>query len=145
MDEGLGVTASDIAGSHGGMLERNVSWVIPDSDDSAVPDICQAVVPDCNLNDVADAADVSGGTSADCNTNGIPDECDAGALCDFDVDGDVDDDDYTAFAGCLLGPAMDMQSVSPCGASCLQWFDANGDHRIDLYDFGFVQVNITSP
>jgi hypothetical protein len=30
---------------------------------------------DCNDNDVEDAIDLAGGTSADCNLNGIPDEC----------------------------------------------------------------------
>ena len=32
---------------------------------------------DCNLNGVADACDISSGTSADANTNGIPDECES--------------------------------------------------------------------
>src|SRR5205085_4304412 len=30
---------------------------------------------DCNVNGVADACDISDGTSADVNANGIPDEC----------------------------------------------------------------------
>lgn len=33
-------------------------------------------LPDCNNNGVADAVDISSGTSIDCNNNGIPDECD---------------------------------------------------------------------
>ncbi|MCK4658391.1 MAG: hypothetical protein KAV82_02625 [Phycisphaerae bacterium] len=33
-------------------------------------------LPDCNLNGVPDAEDISQGTSQDCNSNGTPDECD---------------------------------------------------------------------
>lgn len=145
MNEGFGTTTADIAGDYDAALGGDASWVVADSDDNDFLDICQVVVPDCNLNDVADAADVSGGTSADCNTNGAPDECDTGMLADYDVDGDVDDDDYAGFEACLFGPAMDMQSMSPCGASCLQWFDTNGDHRIDLFDFGYLQEHMSSP
>ena len=36
---------------------------------------------DCNLNGVADACDISSGTSADANTNAIPDECE-GPQCE---------------------------------------------------------------
>lgn len=57
----------------------------------------------------------------------------------------MDEDDYAGFEACLFGPAMDLRSVSPCGASCLQWFDANGDNRIDLYDFGYLQEHMSSP
>jgi hypothetical protein len=32
--------------------------------------------PDCNINSVDDAVDISGGTSDDCNSNAVPDECD---------------------------------------------------------------------
>jgi len=35
-----------------------------------------AGLDDCNGNDVIDAYDITGGTSADCNSNGVPDECD---------------------------------------------------------------------
>jgi len=43
-------------------------------------------IADCNGNGVADATDISNGTSADCNSNSIPDECDivGGLLEDFD-------------------------------------------------------------
>ncbi|MCH7573085.1 MAG: hypothetical protein IH891_09250, partial [Planctomycetes bacterium] len=34
------------------------------------------VGPDCNINCIEDAIDISTGSSQDCNTNGIPDECD---------------------------------------------------------------------
>ncbi len=38
---------------------------------------------DCNSNGIADAIDISNGTSQDCNTNGMPDECECeGANCD---------------------------------------------------------------
>ena len=40
--------------------------------------------PDCNGNGVADAEDISSGTSQDCNANGIPDECDIAAGLEFD-------------------------------------------------------------
>ena len=46
---------------------------------------------DCNGNNVHDADDIAGGTSADCNPNGVPDECepdcnDNGIPDDCDVD-----------------------------------------------------------
>ena len=58
------------------------------------------IVEDCNLNGVADALDISGGTSLDANVNGVPDECedcdDNGTLDPTDIAmgaADVDGDD----------------------------------------------------
>jgi len=42
---------------------------------------------DCNNNGVADAADISMGTSQDCNANAIPDECDIATGFSTDCDG----------------------------------------------------------
>ena len=45
-----------------------------DCNGNTIPDECE---PDCNSNDVADACDLSNGTSLDCNANDTPDECDS--------------------------------------------------------------------
>jgi hypothetical protein len=42
---------------------------------SADVTVCYHYELDCNDNDVPDAADIAGGTSADCNGDGVPDEC----------------------------------------------------------------------
>ncbi|UCG16739.1 MAG: hypothetical protein JSV19_01625, partial [Phycisphaerales bacterium] len=44
---------------------------------------------DCNGNNIADAQDISGGTSQDCNGNFIPDECDTTGGGSRDCNGDL--------------------------------------------------------
>ena len=43
------------------------------------------IFADCNGNGVADATDISGGTSQDCNENGVPDECDIAGGTSLDL------------------------------------------------------------
>ncbi|UCF34372.1 MAG: hypothetical protein JSV78_03530, partial [Phycisphaerales bacterium] len=57
---------------------------------------------------------------------------------DWDGDGDVDLDDYQEFPACLGGPAV------PLPAGC-EPFDGNLDDRVDLLDFGGLQVAFTGP
>lgn len=82
---------------------------------------------DCNRNGVPDAAETAGG-AGDCNRNGVPDVCEPAAaadsdadgiadLCesargDFDLDGDVDQDDFGHLQTCLAGQAA--QAVPAC-------------------------------
>jgi hypothetical protein len=57
----------------------------------------------------------------DCNENGVPDDCDA--LCDLDLDGDVDEADYGLFVQCfgtrdgdeLYNPCCDCDCTSAVG------------------------------
>jgi hypothetical protein len=51
---------------------------------------------------------------------------------DLDHDGDVDAQDFDAFAGCASGPTI---AVSPgCAAA-----DLDGDNDVDMDDFGILQ------
>lgn len=54
------------------------------------------------------------------------------APADFDIDGDVDGDDVSTFAGCSSGPAV------PVGANCAE-ADLDGDGDADQSDFGLIQ------
>ncbi|MCH7814090.1 MAG: hypothetical protein IID40_08725, partial [Planctomycetes bacterium] len=110
---------------------------------------------DCNTNGVADDCDVDCGapgctppcaTSADCNHNGIPDECDTIDNGDFDGDGTVDLDDYSAFADCMAGPDQDPQPASPgCINACLAAFDFDGDGDVDLMNGALFQAVFAGP
>jgi hypothetical protein len=71
-----------------------------DCDGNGTPDECQ---PDCNGNDVADACDITFGTSLDCQANGTPDECELGAR-DCNANGTPDDCDIA------LGTSRDCQA-----------------------------------
>ena len=100
---------------------------------------------DCNSNGVPDwqdIADCEGDPAcSDCNDNGLPDECDAIGGDDFDVDGDVDLDDYTALADCLAGPdETPTPSAAECVDACLAAFDADEDGDLDLADFAAFQT-----
>ncbi len=58
--------------------------------------------PDCNLNGVPDATDISNGTSDDVNGDGIPDECqDLACAGDTNCDGQVDFGDINSFVAAL--------------------------------------------
>ncbi len=63
---------------------------------------------------------------------------------DFDDDGDVDLDDYEAFAVCENGPGMlpmpDDPGVTTCVVDCLNAFDFDGDRDVDLQDFAVFQT-----
>jgi hypothetical protein len=83
---------------------------------------------DCNTNDSPDLCDIAKGTSLDENGDDIPDECDiAHSPADFDVDGDVDLDDYLAIHDCIDGP--DGGIMPDCDNK-----DFNGDETVDLID-----------
>jgi hypothetical protein len=56
------------------------------------------VADDCNLNDVPDASDISGGGSLDANSNGVPDECE-----DCNRNNVLDDAD-------ILGASQDLNA-----------------------------------
>ena len=95
---------------------------------------------DCNSNGVPDWQDIANCAGdpacSDCNGNGLPDECDAIDGGDFDVDGDVDVDDFAALAECLAGPG---ESPAPpaleCVDACLAAFDFDEDGDVDAGDF----------
>lgn len=63
---------------------------------------------------------------------------------DFDLDMDVDWDDYRAFAVCLFGPAElpqpDEPAVTTCEVECLNAFDFDDDRDVDLQDFAAFQT-----
>jgi hypothetical protein len=79
--------------------------------------------------------------SPDCNATGAPDECEVLGGGDFDIDGDVDLDDYEAFWNCLAGPAATPNpDPAHCSASCLATFDFYADADVDLHDFAGFQM-----
>ena len=95
---------------------------------------------DCNSNGVPDECDISGDPNIDCNGTGIPDECE-NLNGDYDADGDVDLDDYAAFADCLAGPELVPGITQPqCAAACKAAFDLDGDGDVDLADFAQLQI-----
>ena len=99
---------------------------------------------DCNSNGVPDWQDIANCVDdpdcMDCNENGLPDECDAIGGGDFDVDADVDLDDYAAFADCMAGAdATPAPVVAACATACLAAFDADDDGDVDLADFAEFQ------
>jgi hypothetical protein len=55
---------------------------------------------------------------------------------DCDGDGNVDADDWQAFASCLEGP----EASTPPGCRCA---DATGDGDVDLADFAAFQIMLT--
>ena len=100
---------------------------------------------DCNTNGVDDLDDIALGTSADCNCNSIPDECENLAGGDFDVDGDVDLDDFAKFLDCFAGPNALPDPVSPdCLDTCLNAFDFDDDTDVDMKDFALFQAVFSS-
>ena len=72
--------------------------------------------------------------SDDTNGNGIPDECEEDVPGDLDGDGDVDNDDFTIFAGCMNGP--DIPYPLDCDGA-----DLNVDGDVDVADFAEFQVH----
>ncbi|NOX60312.1 MAG: hypothetical protein GXP29_15840 [Planctomycetes bacterium] len=90
--------------------------------------------PDCNNNGVADAADITAGSSNDCTLNGIPDECEpdcnmnagpdscdiaAGSSMDCDADGIPDECNIDAGSAAPGGPFF-------CTTQCANDFNDNG-------------------
>jgi len=83
---------------------------------------------DCNNNSTPDLCDIATGFSTDTNGDRIPDECDVEhSPSDFDVDGDVDLDDYLAIHDCIDGPNGGI--IPGCDN-----MDFNGDETVDLID-----------
>jgi len=124
-----------------------------DYDLNSVPDECD---PDCNTNSVPDACDISCvtgncashplgcGVSLDCNSTGVPDECETIAAGDFDVDSDVDLDDFAAFVDCMAGPDTPPDpTASACVQACQDAFDWDDDNDVDLADFAEFQALFT--
>jgi len=105
---------------------------------------------DCNSNGVPDwqdIADCEGDPAcSDCNDNGLPDECDSISGGDFDADGDVDLDDYSAFAECMAGPEIPpTPPAAECSEACLDAFDHDSDSDVDLADFIEFQAVFAEP
>ena len=111
---------------------------------AGIQDLNTTTACDCQPNGVRDLCDIETGVSLDCNANTIPDECDTIDNGDFDGDGTVDLDDYSAFADCMAGPDQEPQPLSPeCINACRGAFDFNGDDDVDLIDFALYQTEFT--
>ena len=105
---------------------------------------CIVFENDCNGNGTLDECDIAGSTSTDCNANAVPDECETIGGGDFDNDGDVDLDDFCAFADCMAGPGiLPAPALPDCVAACLDTFDFDSDNDVDLTDFGGLQEVFT--
>lgn len=75
---------------------------------------------DCNANGVADALDVSAGTSTDCNANLIPDECDLAAGTVDDCNGNQVIDSCEVAAGSV--PDVNVNGIpDSCEIVTLSW------------------------
>ena len=102
---------------------------------------CDPSPCDCNGNGVPDGEDIAEGTSEDCNGNGIPDECDLITFGDFDADGIVRLEDFSAFVDAFAGPYLPPSPADPlCTSLYLAAFDADFDGDLDLADFAGMQV-----
>lgn len=81
-------------------------------------------IADCNGNSIADAQDISGGTSSDCDNNGVPDECQPNSDGDAAIDAcDGCPNDagkiLPGICGCGRGDAdRDADSVADCVDGC---------------------------
>ena len=74
------------------------------------------------------------------------DECELIAEGDFDADGDVDLDDFTALAEAVAGPNVPPDPSDPaCVDVCLDAFDTEPDGDLDLWDFAAFQRASTEP
>ena len=66
---------------------------------------------------------------------------------DFDENGEVDLEDYTALVECMAGegvlPGPDDPAVTTCEVECLNAFDFDEDRDVDLMDFACFQASIT--
>ncbi|NLX20222.1 MAG: hypothetical protein GXY55_00930 [Phycisphaerae bacterium] len=86
-----------------------------------------AVIADCNGNGILDQCDIVSGVSQDKNGNGVPDECEY-ARADFNLDGDVDQDDFGHLQACLSGAGVPQDDPECRNA------DFNSDGDVDLGD-----------
>ena len=92
---------------------------------------------DCNADSIPDACQID---ENDCNGNGMPDDCDAIEGGDFTGNGEVDLEDFSAFADCLAGPnRAPTPPQSGCADVCLRAFDFAEDEDVDLDDFSALQ------
>ncbi len=95
---------------------------------------------DCNSNGFPDECDLAENRSFDCRGAGIPDEC-VETQADYDLDEDVDLDDFEAFYDCSKGPnTVPDPSPSECTAACHSAFDFDADGDVDLKDFAEFQT-----
>ncbi len=72
----------------------------------------------------------------DCNGNGVPDTEES--LGDFDLDCDVDLDDFATFEGCFTGPG------GPAGLAC-GFTDLDRDNDVDMEDLCLFQLAFSTP
>lgn len=98
-----------------------------DCDNNGVPD---ADDPDEDGDRVPDGCDLCPGTLAGATVHA--DGCQILVRPDFDADGDVDADDFAAFAVCASGAAV------PCSPQC-EPKDFDLDHDVDMDDFAVFQ------
>lgn len=118
----------------------------PDCNDNGVPDDC-----DVDCGSPGGPCDVPGcGQSTDCDRNRIPDECEADVdgdgipdVCefvygDFDLDGDVDLDDFGLFQACLSG-----SRVPPADNPVCRGADLDRDVDVDANDLWYLRQCLT--
>jgi hypothetical protein len=94
------------------------------------PSIPNADQADSDDDDVGDACDACPNVPAG---NGGIDGCPYPIPGDFDVDDDIDLDDFGHFQACMTGPRQ-----GPPAPNCHD-ADLDGDNDVDLSDFGFFQ------
>ena len=128
--------ANDIWGTYMAKLSHGPI----DCNGNTLPDAC-----DLDCGPAGGACDLPGcGGSTDCNGNGVLDECDAIGGGDFDIDGDVDLDDFAALFDCLAGPDTAPTPTAPeCAQTCLDAFDLDNDGDCDADDFAALALLFT--
>ena len=60
---------------------------------------------------------------------------------DIDRDGDVDEDDYSIFAACMLGPNVEYISLRGCSQAQFDIADTQDDNDVDFADYTYFSLS----
>ena len=89
----------------------------------AIDQVVMQIITDCNNNGIADATDITNGTSQDCNGNGIPDSCDIASGFAKDCNGNGVPDSCDLLAHGSPAPGAVQWRVEDGGNGHWYWSD----------------------